>query len=219
MGARLSTWRARFERPRSSLPINSVGLERADCEHVINRQVRACQTENAAHQCLPVPNGQRISGERGGEADERVRCMRVLGAGHLLDIRSPKPPTDRVPGITRPVNRCTRACPNREEFGGGRQRLPSADNGNGRSYCSAQDHGKRTVRSDVKPQREPCDSLALREPSCGACFLRYFSHLSIPAPNGQRISGERRAEGDERVRCMRVLGAALIDRAPCRLRH
>ena len=25
-------------------------------------------------------------------------------------------------------------------------------------------------------------------------------------PNGQRISGERRAEGDERVRCMRVLG-------------
>ena len=26
-------------------------------------------------------------------------------------------------------------------------------------------------------------------------------------PNGQRISGERRAEGDERVRCMRVLGA------------
>ena len=28
-------------------------------------------------------------------------------------------------------------------------------------------------------------------------------------PNGQRISGERRAEGDERVRCMRVLGAAI----------
>ena len=27
-------------------------------------------------------------------------------------------------------------------------------------------------------------------------------------PNGQRISGERRAEGDERVRCMRVLGNA-----------
>ena len=27
-------------------------------------------------------------------------------------------------------------------------------------------------------------------------------------PNGQRISGERRAEGDERVRCMRVLGDA-----------
>ena len=25
------------------------------------------------------PNGLRISGERGGEADERVRCMRVLG--------------------------------------------------------------------------------------------------------------------------------------------
>jgi hypothetical protein len=32
-------------------------------------------------------------------------------------------------------------------------------------------------------------------------------------PNGKRISGERRAEGDERVRCMRVLGGAkLIER-------
>ena len=29
-------------------------------------------------------------------------------------------------------------------------------------------------------------------------------------PNGQRISGERRAEGDERVRCMRVLGGPLM---------
>ena len=31
-------------------------------------------------------------------------------------------------------------------------------------------------------------------------------------PNGQRISGERRAEGDERVRCMRVLGGAFLFR-------
>ena len=31
-------------------------------------------------------------------------------------------------------------------------------------------------------------------------------------PNGQRISGERRAEGDERVRCMRVLGATVASR-------
>ena len=28
---------------------------------------------------MVTPNGLRISGERGGEADERVRCMRVLG--------------------------------------------------------------------------------------------------------------------------------------------
>jgi hypothetical protein len=37
-------------------------------------------------------------------------------------------------------------------------------------------------------------------------------------PNGQRISGERRAEGDERVRCMRVLGSvADSQRAAARL--
>src|SRR5476651_2343267 len=29
-------------------------------------------------------------------------------------------------------------------------------------------------------------------------------------PNGQRVSGERRAEGDERVRCMRVLGRRAV---------
>ena len=34
-------------------------------------------------------------------------------------------------------------------------------------------------------------------------------------PNGQRISGERRAEGDERVRSMRVLGRdAIIPPSP-----
>ena len=31
-----------------------------------------------------LPNGQRISGERGAEGDERVRCMRVLGAVSAL---------------------------------------------------------------------------------------------------------------------------------------
>ena len=31
-------------------------------------------------------------------------------------------------------------------------------------------------------------------------------------PNGRRVSGERRAEGDERVRCMRVLGGWTITR-------
>ena len=30
------------------------------------------------------PNGLRISGERGGEADERVRCMRVLGGPTII---------------------------------------------------------------------------------------------------------------------------------------
>ena len=38
------------------------------------------------------------------------------------------------------------------------------------------------------------------------------------SPNGQRISGERRAEGDERVRCMRVLGRRLSGLSPDRKR-
>src|SRR4029453_13894408 len=35
-------------------------------------------------------------------------------------------------------------------------------------------------------------------------------HLDLKRlrPNGWRVSGERRAEGDERVRCTRMLGAA-----------
>src|SRR5262249_48917138 len=33
-----------------------------------------------------------------------------------------------------------------------------------------------------------------------------YEHYS--APNGWRVSGERRAEGDERVRCTRMLGRA-----------
>ena len=39
---------------------------------------------------------------------------------------------------------------------------------------------------------------------------RYTPCNPFGAPNGQRISGERRAEGDERVRCMRVLGGCFI---------
>ena len=33
---------------------------------------------------------------------------------------------------------------------------------------------------------------------------------SIARPNGWRVSGERRAEGDERVRCTRVLGRCAL---------
>jgi hypothetical protein len=40
----------------------------------------------------PVPpNGPRVSGERGGEADERVRCTRMLGGpGSRLAVLPPK---------------------------------------------------------------------------------------------------------------------------------
>ena len=41
---------------------------------------------------------------------------------------------------------------------------------------------------------------------------------SFRPPNGLRVSGERRAEGDERVRCTRVLGAAALHRATCERR-
>jgi hypothetical protein len=35
------------------------------------------------------------------------------------------------------------------------------------------------------------------------------THTLVP-PNGWRVSGERRAEGDERVRCTRMLGARVV---------
>ena len=36
---------------------------------------------------------------------------------------------------------------------------------------------------------------------------------SFRPPNGWRVSGERRAEGDERVRCTRMMGGAHLFRA------
>jgi hypothetical protein len=42
--------------------------------------------------------------------------------------------------------------------------------------------------------------------------VSHGSHIREYAlPNGWRVSGERRAEGDERVRCTRVLGSRLHD--------
>jgi hypothetical protein len=32
---------------------------------------------------LSAPNGLRVSGERGAEGDERVRCTRMLGGGKI----------------------------------------------------------------------------------------------------------------------------------------
>src|SRR5262245_28944796 len=41
------------------------------------------------------------------------------------------------------------------------------------------------------------------------------AHVSLPVPpNGWRVSGERRAESDERVRCTRVLGSAMFTMLP-----
>ncbi len=35
-------------------------------------------------------------------------------------------------------------------------------------------------------------------------------HRHLPRPNGRRVSGERRAEGDERVRCTRMLSGSFL---------
>ena len=48
---------------------------------------------------------------------------------------------------------------------------------------------------DQKDRQESSDGL-----------LDDFSSVVHESPNGWRVSGERRAEGDERVRCTRVLG-------------
>ena len=120
---------------------------------------------------LRWPNGQRISGERRAEGDERVRCMRVLG-GALLDRSAWR------------TLRIASAEPTRPESGGA---LPDAE-----------------ILSSVPREQHPgCHQDAQAEhdqhPVAVICPLK--------PPNGQRISGERRAEGDERVRCMRVLGS------------
>ena len=72
--------------------------------------------------------------------------------------------------------------------------------------------------------RFACSHIAEEDQECSP--LGHLNHLTVPRlvqdcqeeldagprtlPNGQRISGERRAEGDERVRCMRVLGGPLM---------
>jgi hypothetical protein len=48
--------------------------------HLTVPRLRSGLPGRAAIRARTLPNGQRISGERGGEGDERVRCMCVLGA-------------------------------------------------------------------------------------------------------------------------------------------
>jgi hypothetical protein len=69
----ISNWRLGGNSDVASSTIRHLSMAAA-VMHVI----AANTNTNATVTYLP-PNGQRISGERGGEADERVRCMRVLG--------------------------------------------------------------------------------------------------------------------------------------------
>jgi hypothetical protein len=43
------------------------------------------------------------------------------------------------------------------------------------------------------------------------CRNRRAAECDSGLPNGWRVSGERRAEGDERVRCTRVLGRCIAE--------
>ena len=66
--------------------------------------------------------------------------------------------------------------------------------------------------SNHKPTRVPEHARTMRQPNPDERLERDHAEsirrtdCDFRPPNGQRISGERRAEGDERVRCMRVLG-------------
>ena len=75
------------------------------------------------------------------------------------------------------------------------------------------------TKNDVPPRTDVADSAAIDSGRYGthavliAPTMTSAPNATVPShprglPNGQRISGERGAEGDERVRCMRVLGSA-----------
>jgi len=63
----------------------------------------------------------------------------------------------------------------------------------------------RRLHMDVHPSFFP------REEECPVRALPEYGRThSGHAPNGWRVSGERRAEGDEQVRCTRVLGGGIM---------
>ena len=72
--------------------------------------------------------------------------------------------------------------------------------------------GRRASAAPLRsPTKEPPSSPEHDCPNaCHPKGIARSAHLP-KRPNGQRISGARRAEGDERVRCMRVLGGVRVD--------
>ena len=148
------------------------------------------------------PNGQRISGERRAEGDERVRCMRVLGGA--TELSPANPPAMRLTGAQRQSRH--------DDEADSESLLKSPAGDKDMSYfaiCSAD----QSASSRPPATRQCSESTNARAPRHAYRDREGpdspGNHL-VP-PNGQRISGERRAEGDERVRCMRVLGGGLID--------
>ena len=62
-------------------------------------------TGSIATRHLRPPNGLRVSGERGGEADERVRCTRMLGGPQEDDHYAHKDSEDEVHHRPRAIGR------------------------------------------------------------------------------------------------------------------
>jgi hypothetical protein len=72
--------------------------------------------------------------------------------------------------------------------------------------CEDEVRHKRCPNRGEEQEHRPMRNRRLERQNDGRAEFESHAGLLFGAPNGQRISGERRAEGDERVRCMRVLG-------------
>ena len=152
--------------------------------------------------------GWRVSGERRAEGDERVRCTRVLGgAATSAATSSSRHPTSRPRSHDRRSSRRRRSGSTAE-----RSRRSSVHR-----HCQLRLATSRTVSrladdplrvSDQRRRRLPIDAASCRDarPDQSPQVHAATSRRSSRPPNGWRVSGERRAEGDERVRCTRVLG-------------
>ena len=186
------------------------------------------------------PNGQRISGERRAEGDERVRCMRVLGGRQVhsstrrLSAAAKRPRTAEPSRHAQEARRAqtrtrtARLAPMRE--GCAQQRRPLEPRPWNNKAAPTRQTPRRPSASPEKrssvasrseaPSRLRHDTATIVTHQCNSSSTARHASTSRPwihdrpryasfrPPNGQRISGERRAEGDERVRCMRVLGDA-----------
>ena len=60
----------------------------------------------------------------------------------------------------------------------------------------------------IRPEERDAQRLGLEEKGFEEIALSTHGMVVPSPPNGWRVSGERRAEGDERVRCTRVLRCA-----------
>ena len=211
-----------------------------DDTHATNGRIPAATRTITTRRCFQPPNGQRISGERRAEGDERVRCMRVLGSrhGHGSSIQRSHHVTasTSTSGTSTSTSRLTQLAirvdhdqatrsPTLGRYAmNDRPELPTRSEALDRLVALWKAIGgygyRRHYAESMVTQTRATDRTGLCRPvATTRSPVAISAHLStFRLPNGQRISGERRAEGDERVRCMRVLGSvAASEPAPVRL--